>query len=460
MANTFQFLFTEGKKTLTLALPLIAALLAQKILQLISSLMMGMLSADALAAGALSNAAYTLFLVVGVGILNAVGVLIAREYGAKNENTISRYLHNGFYTCLLLILPCTITIWYLPDLFYHFGQDPAVVALCQQYLRALIWGFPALLGFFTLREFVSALHHPRIVMVICVLAIPFNAILSYSLTTGCFGLFPGLAMKGIGYANSATEWAMFLSLLCYVQKKRLLRKCADLGNWQRLAWPTIREIFHLGLPCSGNYFVEVLMCSLVVVMMGYFGIIALAAHQIAFQCISLAYMLPMGISMAMSIRVGHLIGAGQDHHLLRVLGVGLIFGLLMGTIIITLFLAFPELILRCFISPHQADYLAVLTMVKIFLIMASFLHFFDVFQGIFTGFLRGLRDTFIPMIISLISYAIMGLGGGYIMAFQLHWQGLGLWAGIDLGLMTSSLLLACRLYWHFYKKSSLITKIA
>ncbi len=451
-------LLAESKKTLALALPLIAALLAQKILQLISTLMMGMLSADALAAGALSNASYMLLLVIGMGILNAIGILIARHYGAGQLQAAARYLHHGFYVSLLLTLPCITTIWYLPTVFSRIGQDPAVVSLCQQYLHALIWGFPALLGFFTLREFVSALHHPRIVMVICALAIPFNAVLSYSLMTGFFGLITPLAMKGIGYANSATEWAMFLSLLYYVHRRPALRKTAELARWQRFNWVTIREVFHLGLPCSGNYFIEILMCSLVVVMMGYFGVVSLAAHQIAFQCASLAYMFPMGISMAMGIRVGHLIGAGEEDHLLRTLTVGLLLGASIGVIIITLLLGFPKLIINCFISPHQANYLPVQKMAITFLIMTSVLHVFDVFQGIFTGFLRGLRDTFVPMLISLVSYAVMGIGMGYLLAFQWHWQGLGLWTGIDLGLMVSSLLLGTRIYWHFQRKNRLYVK--
>lgn len=435
----------EIKKSLNLAFPLITALVAQKVLQLVSIFMLGLLGTNALAAGALTISTYMIFVAAGIGIISAVGALIAQAHGESNNHQTTEYLLQGFYVCVLLAVPCMILFWFIPDLFSWLRQPLLLIPLVRSFFHALLWGFPALLGFFTLREFVSALHFPRIVMKISLVAIPINAVLSYVLAFGKVHL-PVLGIAGVGYANAITEWLMFLGLWIFVFSKRLLRDFTKHFAFDLPKWQIIKKILHIGFPSGMSLFFELLMCAVVTMFIGYFGVAPLAAHQIALQCEALAYMFPMGINFAMGIRISHALGANQRDSLLKIIMTGLIIATIFIVLIVVLFLVAPTALIQIFIHPNENNYIAVHHYAVIFLSIAALFYSFDSLQSVFTGYLRGFKDTFVPMMISMLSFLGVAVGGGYLFAFHTSLRVYGLWWGLALGLVSSSILLGLRLY--------------
>ncbi|OGT29775.1 MAG: hypothetical protein A3E87_05430 [Gammaproteobacteria bacterium RIFCSPHIGHO2_12_FULL_35_23] len=442
-----QNLVNETKVLLNLSLPLIALLLAQKFLQIISTYMMGHIGAQALAAGALVSSIYLIFIIIGIGTLNAVGILIAQAYGENNKEIVNLYLYHGLYASLLLSLPFLIIIYFAPALYSLFYQNSVLIKLSAQLLHALMWGFPALLGFAALREFVSALNYQWTIMVISFFAIPFNLVLFYIVYhTSLFSI------AWIGYINAITEWGMFIILLIYINKNKMLKNYTHLPSVTKLQKSIFKIIFRIGIPSGLTSSLEVIMSTTIVIMMGYFGIISLAAHQIAFQCVTFAYMVPLGIGLAIGLRVSKKGGLHQHSQALALsvysaLGIEAIFSFL----VIVIFILFPITLTNLFIHPYQSGYLLVVQTTKKFLLIAAFFHCFDALQGIIMGILRGLRDTFIPMFIALFSFLVVALGGGYFLAFILKLQGVGLWLGLAAGLAISSLFLSLRLYKHYVK---------
>ena len=427
----------------TLALPLIIALAAQKVLQLVAIFMLGLLGVDALAAGALASSLYVIFIVVSVGILSAVGILIARELGLKNSEGITRNLYSGYVVCLILCPPVMFTLWKLPTLLLFLGQEAYLVNLAQKYLHAALWGYPALLGFFTLREFVSALNQSRLIFYVCLAAIPVNAILSYILMYGKLGL-PAMAIAGVGYANAITEYGMFIGLLLFIKRNKFLVSYIALPkSW--LSVSTITHIFRIGLPSGATFFFDVVTGTIITLMMGYLGVMPLAANQIAIQSVNFAYAFPLGMGFAIGLRISRLLGADDFPAAIRSVYVGLLLGIIFALFVSSLFFYAPTLIINLFIHPNDINYFEIKRIAATYLAIAGVFLCFDSLQGILNGCLRGFRDTYIPMVIALLSYFFVALGGGYLLAFKLKLGGLGLWWGLALGFGFASLLLVWRL---------------
>lgn len=441
----------EAKRLLQLALPLIAAVTAQKALQLVCTLLMGLIGTYALAGGALAHSCYTIIWVGGFGLLNTVGILIAQAQGARQINKTTPYLHHGWYACILISLPLMLLLWFIPDMLLASNQDPLVTAQTKAYLHGAMWGLPGLLAFFTLREFTAALNKARMIVWVAAAAIPVNGLLGYAFVSGKLGL-PALGMAGIGYSNAITEWLLFISLLIYSAYHPALRSYQILAKFTAPQRHIFTEIFRIGIPNSVILIVEVGMCTATVVMMGYFGAVALAAHQIAFQCLSFAYMIPLGMSLALSLRVGEALGANDLATTIRALYIGLGLSFICAACIALIFYFGSTFLINLYIHPSEQDYSQVMQLATTFFIIAAIFHIFDAAQGILNGALRGFKDTFVPMLIALFCFIIFAIGGGYLLAFQFHFHAVGLWCGLALGIGLSSFILALRLYQQARKR--------
>jgi MATE family multidrug resistance protein len=444
---------TQIKNTLNLAVPLIIVLMVQKGLQLISTYMMGLLGADELAAAAVSTTAYMVVIVVALGIQNASGVLMAHALAAHKKQEFIQFLHHGFYCNLFLFIPFMVLIWLLPELFLKLKQPLLIVNLSRDYLHAVIWGFPAILGFMLLREFIAVIKLLRIILVVSIIILPINFILSYLLTFGSFGL-PRLAISGVGYAGALTEWIMFFSILFYLLKHPALSEFEGFKKFSPLNFQVIKKIFYLGLPLSINFFIDLFLFTLVAILMAYLGIEVLAGHQIAFQSVAFAYMFPLGISFAISILVAQAVGSENFAVLNKIIWVGIGIGTLFTIIISILFIFFSNVIIGIFIHPWEKNYATVEFYARIFLGLGCLFIFFDMLQGIIWGCLRGFKDTFIPMVSAFVFYVLVGLGLGYWLAFRMHMGGVGLWIAVICAFFLQSLFLALRLIFVIkkYKK--------
>ncbi len=432
----------EVKSIIIIALPLMAAFLAQRGMQFIDTVMMGWIGPTALAAGALGTAIFGTILISCMGVLSAIGVFIVRAKGAGQLSHIPSFLQHGFYVAFFLSIPSMLIIWFVPFLLLKMGEGPLIVEDTALLLHGMVWGFPGFLFFLVLREFISAFSLTFVVMVVSLFSIPLTFAANYILIYGKYH-FPALGIAGIGYGGSIVMWFMFFCLLLY-SKKHLLLKNHFVFQSLFLDRNKLRDLLHLGMPSGGLFLLEATMFLATTIMMGYFGVEALAAHQIALQCVNIAYALPVALSMAAALQVGHAAGAKNRVQAERSAWLALIMVLLTSGIMAVIYIWQADPIVNFFLEKNSSPEVHSLAM--IFLKIAAFFLCFDGLQSVANGSLRGLRDTFIPMLLSIACYWVLGAGGAYYFSMHTTLGARGIWYGLTMGLCSTAVILIARFF--------------
>jgi MATE family multidrug resistance protein len=434
----------EIKSLIIISLPLMAAFLAQRGMQFIDSVMMGWIGPTALAAGALGTALFFTIFFFCNGILSAIGIFIARAKGANNYDDIQSTLQHGFCLALLLAIPGMMLIWFIPGILLKLGEDPSVVKDATSLLHGMAWGFPGFLLFLVLREFISAFSLTLIVMIVSFLSVPLTFFANYILIYGKYHL-PELGIAGIGYGGSIVMWFMFFCLLAYSKKKSVLKKYFLLTPF-RFDRTKFFDMLHIGTPSGVLFLLDAGMFLSTVILMGYFGVSALAAHQIALQCVNIAYTIPIAISMATALQVGHAAGANNMEQVKRsaIHSFGLV--LLVSAVIAMIYIFAANYIVNLFLEKNAANYQAIHQLTISLLDIAALFLCFDALQAVANGALRGLKDTLIPMIMSLICYWVLGVGGAYFLSMHTELGAKGIWFGLTLGLSSSAIILLLRFF--------------
>jgi MATE family multidrug resistance protein len=274
-------------------------------------------------------------------------------------------------------------------------------------------------------------------MVVTFLAIGFNALADYGLIFGAFGL-PVLGLQGAGVATALTNTLMFLGLLGYVLIDRRFRRYQILGRFWRSDWVRFREIFRLGLPIGITLIMEIGLFASAGFMMGWIGMADLAAHQIALQCASVTFMVPLGLSQAATVRVGLAAGAGDPAGVRRAGIAALVIGGVFMSLMAILMWTLPGTIAGLFIDAGDPANAAVLQLAVTFLGIAALFQIFDGGQVIGAGALRGLKDTRWPMVFAAIAYWLVGMSMALGLGFGLGLGGVGIWFGLALALAVAA----------------------
>lgn len=434
----------ETRATLALALPLIAAQLAQIAINTTDTLMIGRLGPEALAAGALGTTLYFLPTIAGIGLTAAVSAIVAQERGARLSDVRGprRTVRQGLWAVTALGLVGMIVLWNGDAALRLVGQDEALIEGAMAYVRAAMWGYLPALWFLVLRAFVSSMERATPVLVITLLGVAMNAGANWLLMFGHLGL-PALGLRGTGIATTLTNTAMLLALALFIARDRVLRRYRLAGRLWRADWEKLATVFAIGLPISGLLVSEVGGFAASTAMAGMIGTQTLAAHTIALQVASVTFMVPLGLSQATTVRVG--LAAG------RRAGVGLagLVSLLIGcgfaaACALVIFLV-PEALVGAFIDPAIAP--ATFALAVSFLFVAAVFQLVDAAQVVFAAALRGLGDTGVPLVMGLIGYWGIGLPLGATLAFGALGEamgGVGVWIGLAGGLTAVSVLLGWR----------------
>lgn len=411
----------------------------------IDVVMVGRLGAAELAGVALGNATYFMFLLICLGTLHAVGPMVSQAFGAGESEPISRTLRQAFLLCVILALPICAILWYAAPIWTLMRQDPATIELAQSYLRAAVWGFLPFLWFNSLRNFVEAVSKPWPVTQIILSGIVLNVFANYGLMFGHFGL-PRLGLVGTGWATAIVHIFMLLAILVYVQSRRPLRRLQIFARLGRFDYEYFRELLRIGLPIGGSYGLEVTLFSSTAFLVGTFGPVALAAHQIAIQCAAVAYMVPLGIGIATTVRVGQNVG---QRNVVRAtwsgyLGMGLSLVFMTGTAMVFLFA--PDLLVSLYVPLDEAASNATALLAIELLGLAAFFQLFDGLQVTAQGALRGLKDTKLPMLYCFVGYWLVGIPTGLVLGYGLSWGAPGFWWGLVTGLLAASAMLSIRYF--------------
>ncbi len=434
----------EVKSIIIIALPLMAAFLAQRGMQFIDTVMMGWIGPTALAAGALGTALFSTALIFCMGVLSAIGVFIVRTKGSDHMSDIPAIMQHGFYLALILALPCMLIIWFVPLFLLKIGEEPTLVADTALLLHGLVWGFPGFLFFLVLREFISAFSLTLVVMIISLFAIPLTFAANYILIYGK-AFFPALGIAGIGYGGAIVMWFMCFSLLIYGKNHALLKKYLIFKSFY-FDRKKMSDLLHIGMPSGALFLLEAGMFLATTILMGYFGVKALAAHQIALQCVNVAYTLPVALSMATALQVGHAAGAKNFLQAKQTTLLCLTLVVLTSAVVAIIFIALAHPIVNLFLERGENPFSAVDSLAIAFLHIAALFLCFDGLQSVANGALRGLKDTFIPMVFSIGCYWVLGVGGAYYLAMHTDLGARGIWYGLTLGLSSTAVILILRFF--------------
>ena len=438
---------TEIRQTLKLAGPMILAQLAQVSMTFVDTVMVGWLGTRQLAGVALGGAVFFPVVVVGLGILMAVGPMVAQGYGGGDREAIRSAVRHGLWLGTLLAVAASLAAWHGSWLLRWGGQEEETIVLAEGYLRAIAWGVVPHLWFGVLRCFFEGISRPRAVLIITVAGLLVNVGGNYILMYGKLG-FPALGLVGCGWASTLVYWTMFLAIVFFVLKSDELKPYRVLSRLFRLDWRHFSDVLRIGWPIGAMLGFEVGLFSATAFLMGLFGKTVLAAHQIALQCAGYTYMVPLGLSLAVSVRVGQAIGRKDLEGARRAGYVGMGLGPSFMVVAALCFWLFPRPIVSLFLDVDSAANSEVVLHTVGFLAVAAVFQVFDGLQATAAGALRGLKDTRTPMIVALVAYWIVGLSSGYLLAFQFGWRGTGLWWGLVLGLSTAALLLS----WRFHRQ--------
>ena len=437
---------TELRELALLAGPIALMQLGQISNGFVDVLMVGQLGPASLAGVALGNATYFLFVLVCIGTLMAVGPMVAQAYGAGDRNLVGHSIRQGIWLAAALAAPVAYVLWNAGHLWQHMHQDPVTIVTAQAYLRAALWGLPPLLWFVALRSFIEAVSRPWPVTFIILVGVGLNALANYGLMFGKFGL-PALGLVGTGWATAIVHWFMFAAVLALVQGRPKFRALAALRHLRWPNVPIIRELLRIGLPIGSSFGMEVTLFSTVAFFIGTFGPVPLAAHQIAIQCAAFTFMVPVGIGIATSVRVGRAVGRQEPVRAAWAgyLGIGMAAAFMLCTGMV--FLLLPRTIVGFFLDLGDPANAATISIGVTLLGLAALFQVFDGLQVSAAGALRGLKDTRIPMVFCFVSYWLLGIPLAVTFGFWLDLGAPGFWWGLVAGLFAASLMLGLR-FWR------------
>jgi multidrug resistance protein, MATE family len=436
-------LAAEIRACLSLAVPLAGAQLAQAATTFVDTVMMGLLGSSTLAAGGLGAAVFHSLVLISTGIISAVSPLVATAYGANQSAVVGKVVRQGLWLAVGLAIPIALLIWFADSWLLRLGQEPSTVSMAQPYLRSIVWGVLPALGFALLRSFVTALSQPRPVILIMLAGTVFNIGANYVLMFGKLG-FPVLGLAGIGWASTISLWGMFLALVFHILTQPRYRMYQVFRDLPRIERRIFLELMQVGLPIGVLSAVETGMFTITTFLMGQLGTAMLAAHQVAMQTAIITFMVPLGISLANTVRVGQRLGQ-QDATGARLAGkVGISIAALFMSVMGLLFWLFPEPIVSLYLDINNPANAEVVSLAKQFLKVAALFQLVDGIQVSAAGALRGLKDTRIPMLIGIIAYWGIGLTSGYLLGMQLQLGGVGLWFGLAIGLAIAAIILTWR----------------
>lgn len=448
----------ESAETLRLAGPLALANLLQMLTFTIDVIFIAQLGTAELAASALTIAVFAILISAMSGMASAVAPLVAAELGARApalrpiRRTVRMAMWIGVALGLIAMAICTQA----EAIMLALGQDPELAALAKSYMDILLFALVPMVLASTLRHFVSALGRPIYATAITGFGVLVNALANYVLIFGNFGA-PALGLPG---AAIATVISTLVSLAAYALAIRLdkrLHRYHVFGKFWRPDWQRLRELLRIGTPIGLTVTAEAGVFGAAAFLMGLIGAAELAGHTVALQIAAIAFMVPMGVAQAGTIRVGYFLGAAEPLGIHRAGWSAIVMGTGFMVLTASTMLLIPEYLLYLYLDPWDPANAAVTGYALTFLLVCAAFQLFDGLQVVAAGVLRGLKDTRTPMWIAIFSYWVPGFGLAAGLGLATPLEGVGVWIGLATGLVFASVLLVTR--WHRRERLGLVAGV-
>jgi MATE family multidrug resistance protein len=440
------YLLHEVRATVRLALPLICAQLAAVGSNVVDAVLAGHVSAHVLGAVAVGASIWSLAIVSGIGMMMAVPPSVAQLDGAGRRPEVGAVFRQALWLALGMGVLLWFAVRHAAPLIDLIGVTPSLRDEVQRFLLAISWGAPALTCYFALRGLSEGLSLTRPSMYFSlgglVLLVPFGYVLMF----GKLGI-PPQGAHGCGVATALVLWLELLGFTVYVMCRRNYR---GLGLFDRFEWPDLRrigELAHIGLPMAVTLLAEAGLFVATALLVATLGEDVIASHQVAINVASLFFMIPLGLAMAITVRVGNAVGRGDARGVRYAgfCGVGLT--LLTQVFSAALMLSLPHYIAALYTHDPKVIALAVQL-----IMLAGLFQFSDGIQVASNGALRGLKDTRVPMAITLFAYWIVGMPVGWWLAFHHGMGARGMWIGLIAGLSVAAVMLFTRFWRNAWKQ--------
>ena len=440
-------------RTMTLGLPLVGAQLAQIAVNTTDVVMLGWLGTLELAAGTLGMQLYSVLFIVGIGFAAAIVPVVAKLVGEEEElkeatgttaddarttREIRRATRMGLWVLLLVSALFIAVLQFAEPILGLLRQPPEAVALAVPYVAIVAWALPFALLVTGLRQFLTALERAQVVLWITVATLLLNAALDYALIFGRWGA-PRLGVEGAAWATLVSNALAFALAAAWVTWRADLAPYAVFRRFHVPDWPAFRRILALGWPIGLMLLSETGLFAAATFMMGLLGTVTLAAHGIALQLASIAFMVPLGMSIAASVRVGNAAGRGSGVDVRRAAGAAYLCGVGIAVGVGLLFVFAPDPLIALFLQSNP-DRAVVLAAAVPLVFMAGLFQIVDAGQAVGSAVLRGLEDTRVPMVIAIASYWGVGVPAAWLIGIAGGFEGPGVWMGLVLGLSLAALL--------------------
>jgi MATE family multidrug resistance protein len=428
LADRTRELRREARGLLRLALPVAAGQLATMGMGLVDTVMLGRVSVEALAAASIANVWIWGTTMFASGVLFGLDPVVSQAHGARDGERAALALQRGLVLALALAVPLAL-LWTASErVLVLAGQDPELASAAHAYTRVQLPSAPCLLAFMALRQYLQGRELVRPAMWLLLLANAVNALLDWALIFGHWGA-PALGLVGAGIATAATRILLLAGLAGAVWVFRLHDGAWVPWSRRALSPAGMRELLALGLPVAFQVCLEMWAFAGSTLLAGRLGAEALAAHTIALNLASIAFMVPLGVSQGAVVRVGNLIGARRPADAQRAAWVALVLGGGVMTVSAAGFLLFRHALPRVY-TPDAGVVAAAAAILPI----AAAFQVFDGTQVVGCGVLRGMGRTRPAALFNLVGYWLLALPVGGWLALATPAGLAGLWWGLCFGL--------------------------
>ncbi len=428
----------ECAALLHIGAPLMATQVIQMAMGFFDTVMMGRVGPTELAAVAIGTGLWHTLFLFALGILMALSPTVARLHGAGQSVAIAPVVRQSLWLAVTLGALCFAALHYSTVLLTAVGVEPAIIPVAHDYLRALSWGMWPIFASMTLRLFSEGIGRTQPILLVSLPGLLVNIAANYALIFGHWG-FPALGALGCGIATALGMWVMLAGMLLFLLLDRRYRAYHLFRRWAWPDWRIMRPLLALGLPIGAGLFLEMAVFAAVALLLGTLGAVAAAAHQVALNVAGMTFMIPLGLSMATTVRVGHALGRGDSSaaRFSGFTGIGLS-GLFMAAMAVLIFTGHQT------IARFYTDDPAVIAVAAGLLQLAALFQISDGLQVGALGALRGLQDTRWPMLIVLVAYWLIAFPLAWLLGVHWGWGPNGPWIGLIAGLTMAAILLNLR----------------
>lgn len=425
---------SEFRILMQIGFPVIIGNLLQTSMSVVDTVMAGNLSPRDLAAVAVGGSLFMPIFILGAGVLMAVSPIVAQHFGSGKLHLIGKTTRQSMWVALLISIPSILILRNLDFALTIMNVEPEIIPLTLGYLKGISWGVLPLYFYLTLRYFNEGISITKPAMYVSFIGLFFNIFWNYTLMYGKFG-FPQMGAVGTGYASAIVMNVMFVALFVYTYFKKSYAQYEIFKNLRLPEKKYISELFKIGIPIGISMCMEVTMFAVVTLLMGSLGTYAVAGHQIAINFASITFMIAFGLSAAITVRVGQVMGksGALEARFSGYIGVMLAAAFMFLTAL--LMFLFPGFVSGLYTDDPELQKIAIQL-----IYMAAIFQISDGLQVSGLGALRGLKDTKIPMYVNLVAYWIIGLPSGYVLGIYFDMGPAGLWMGLIAGLTVAGIL--------------------